>query len=1138
MDLQNDFLMHDLIDYGKKFDKTNNVIISVDRYIVAAIDTLNGESGIAMPNADDMYFRMILDQIFDDHDKGYAGTRAAFVKHIQETPGKFSTFMFYKGVKIAQDEAIAAGKKELRASYLLDHFAKNPQGLLEEYVSKITYCSPFADQDDTPDANALLTDEELGWIDEDEFDVEYNKRSLSEITCGVKNYYDKLSSEIFGQEHAVSEFISGLFRSELICETDPERRTPRATFLFAGPPGVGKTYLAETAAKLLGLPFIRFDMSEYCDKESSLEFIGSDAVYRNSNSGNFTKYVEKHPKSVILLDEIEKAHVSIIHLFLQILDAGRIRDSKTDKEVSLKDTILIFTTNAGKQLYENSESENLSALSRKVILNALEKDVDPRTKIPFFPSAICSRFATGNVVMFNHLSAETLWKIAKKQTQKNVEGFAERFGILVDVDEDVYTSLIFSEGGTVDGRTIKARAGAFFHSELFELFRLMESSKNRKNIHHLKRIRIAADLSGADEEIKKLYYSSNDKKLLVFASEQTATVCAKCLPDDSIISVQDIEAAEAALKSKPVRGVLIDLMYGAEGRQTYLNYEDEHSPARDFLNRTLKYHGDLPVYLLTGSMSGISYEERLSFYNKGVSDIIILSGDTDSFRSRLSGIPDRLHKRESIRQLSRANKLIRFETAQSVSDDGTAAEIKLFDFKTDVAVDAEDTENILSSISKPDVTFDQIIGAEDAKSELKYFVEYLNNPGKYIETGVGVPRGVLLYGPPGTGKTMLAKAVAAASDVTFLSTEGNQFLSSSVDGAKKIHDMFRTARKYAPSIIFVDEFDTIARSRAGAVPGNEKVLTALLSEMDGFKKDDSRPVFVLAATNYDVGSRGEKSLDSAVLRRFDRRIYVDLPNREERKRFLEMKFAENAAFELSEEKINNIAVRSTGMSLADLASVIELALRTAIRKGENKITEKLFDESFEEFNSGEKKHWDDSLLLRVARHEAGHALLCRYGGETPSYLTITARSSHGGYLQHDGKEDRPLSTRDELIARLRTSLAGRAAEIVCYGENDGISTGAAGDLEAATNLAYLMICRYGMSEKFGLAVIGTQAATESGLTADIYEEINRILSGELRNTIAIIEANRDRLDALVNELIAKNHLTGDEIKAVLDKPAL
>lgn len=137
-------------------------------------------------------------------------------------------------------------------------------------------------------------------------------------------------------------------------------------------------------------------------------------------------------------------------------------------------------------------------------------------------------------------------------------------------------------------------------------------------------------------------------------------------------------------------------------------------------------------------------------------------------------------------------------------------------------------------------------------------------------------------------------------------------------------------------------------------------------------------------------------------------------------------------------------------------------------------------------------------------------------------------------MQHDDNEDKPLYTRDELIAKLRTSLAGRAAEIVCYGKNDGISTGAENDLESATNLIYLMICRYGMSEKFGPAVISAQAAMNSGLTAEIYAEINRILTEELHNTVAIIEANRDRLDALANELIAKNHLTGDEIKAALN----
>lgn len=196
---------------------------------------------------------------------------------------------------------------------------------------------------------------------------------------------------------------------------DKSRKRPRATFLFAGPPGVGKTFLAEKAAEVLKIPFMRFDMSEYADKEANLEFCGSDKVYKNAKQGNVTGFVSENPRCILLFDEIEKAHMCVKHLFLQMLDAGRLRDNYTDEEVSFSDAIIILTTNAGKQLYMESESGDFSSVSRKVIVKALQSDINPSTGAPYFPGAICSRFASGNVVMFNHISAHNLRAIAKKR---------------------------------------------------------------------------------------------------------------------------------------------------------------------------------------------------------------------------------------------------------------------------------------------------------------------------------------------------------------------------------------------------------------------------------------------------------------------------------------------------------------------------------------------------------------------------------------------------------------------------------------------------------------------------------------------------------------------------------------------------
>ena len=1169
MESRNSNLLDQLIEYGKQLDKSPSGSITVERFMIAVIDLVTGKSSIVVEDEVRRQFNEYLSKVFPDADQNFSETRKKLYEYSLNAHSVADTINFQKSLSMAFMSVRNEEDPPFTAFVFLKFLCSNPSGFLREVLVGNPTGDRVGNKDDNKkDDNTVVNkdnqNDKISWINratdsvknrsdkndktekepqkEPMKDYADPKEFLSDLTEDIKKKYNVLVNTVMGQEHAVSQFVSGFFRSELIAKTEEDRKHPRATFLFAGPPGVGKTFLAETVAEMLGLPFERFDMSEYCDKEAALEFIGSDAVYKNGKRGNFTKFVAENPKSIILLDEIEKAHINIIHLFLQILDAGKIRDSFTDEELSLKDTILIFTTNAGKQLYETGDAKNLSLLSKKVILKSLEKDTNPATGQPFFPAAICSRFATGNVVMFNHLPAEVLRQIAIKKIKENTESFEKTFNIEFDIDENVYTALLFSEGGSVDGRTIKARAEAFFFDEVFELLRLITSEATDASIERVNKVKIHVELPHDEPEITRLFREEDKNAVLLFSSEKTVEKCRYYAPGVDIIGAQDIESAKKQLRDNDIRFILVDLHHGSPSADHgLLNLEDVESVSRDFLHVIREYYSDIPVFILETEEYTINDEEKFSFLSMGVEDVISIHSGADDLDSDLLNISHKLHQRNSVNELARANKLIRFETAQKIDHENHTALINLFDLKKTVAVEAEDTENILSNVSKPDVTFDDIIGAEDAKSELKYFVNYLKNPKKFMGTGVSAPKGVLLYGPPGTGKTMLAKATATASDVTFITAEGNQFMKKYTgEGRDSMEKLFRTARKYAPSIIFIDEIDTIARVRTGSenTVGTESVLTSLLAEMDGFKNNSSKPVFVLAATNYDVNATGEKSLDPAVLRRFDRRIYVDLPNRGERKKYLEKRIAENSIFEISEEKIDNIAMRSTGMSLAQLASVIELAMRSAIKDGNLKVTEAIFDEAFEEFNSGEKKNWNDDLLLRVARHESGHAFLCWQSGETPSYLTIVARGSHGGYMQHEDNEGKALFSRKELRDRIRVSLGGRAAEIVYYGEEDGVSTGASGDLQSATALARSMICDYGMSERFGLAAIENNATVFSNFAAEIYQEINSILSEELEKAIAILSENKAAIDAIVDELMKQNHLTGDEINAVFEKHAV
>ncbi len=1045
-------------------------------------------------------------------------------------------FVFAKYAYGAEGTAKKHGLDLITVSVYIELILKEPTASIKKYLLSVGEEKAEGEDDGltASDLRSIFDEEKTAEEKEEEAKEEELSGAdyLAKTIADTAKIQKTLLESIFGQDRAINTFASGYFQAELMARSRKGNKKPQATFLFAGPPGTGKTFLAEKAAEALGRPFRRFDMSEYADKEANIMFCGSDSVYKGAKEGEVTSFVSKNPRSVLLFDEVEKAHINVIHLFLQMLDAGRLRDSFTEKEVSFTDAVLIFTTNAGRNLYNDPTVTNLSALPRKKIIKALSTDINQYTNSPMFPAAICSRFASGNVVMFNHLNAGNLHTIARREIEKNVGGFEESMGVEVAVDDRVAAALIFSEGGKADARTVNGRANAFFYDELYELFRLLGTQKGSALP---KKVSVSVSLDSAESDVKSLFVNAKDPEVLVFADSETAKECKEKLTNIVCHTTSSIEEAKDILFNHDITLVICDVRTETrESAARVLNAEDIDSVGHDFLNAFLGKYG-IPVYLLQKQEGDISSEEFLSFAKVGVSDVLTLRTENKTgFKQAVASMCELAYSQANMLRLARENKVLSYKTAQTVSEDGELAEITLQELCLSLSTDAEDSKSILESTSKPTVRFDDVIGSEDAKAELKYFVEYLKNPAAFLRKGVRAPKGVLLYGPPGTGKTLLAKAMAGESDVTFLSAEGNQFLKRYVgEGSEAVHKIFATARKYAPAILFIDEIDAIGKDRNSQSQDHTgDVLTALLTELDGFNTDTSKPVFVLAATNYEVEKgNGGKALDGALVRRFDRKIYIDLPTKDERRRYLKMKLAKYPTVCVSDEEIENIAVRSTGMSLAELELVFEMALRGAIRSESGKVSDEMFEEAFETFQSGEKKEWSTDTLERTARHEAGHALLCCLSGEIPSYLTVVARASHGGYMQHADREDKPLYTKEELLASVRTALGGRAAEIVCYGEKDGVSTGASGDIYSATRTVESMLCSYGMDEKLGLAYADKTVAN----TQRYHDRVNEILKEQLALSVDLIRENRATLDRFVAALLEKNHLKGDEIEALFKK---
>ena len=440
------------------------------------------------------------------------------------------------------------------------------------------------------------------------------------------------------------------------------------------------------------------------------------------------------------------------------------------------------------------------------------------------------------------------------------------------------------------------------------------------------------------------------------------------------------------------------------------------------------------------------------------------------------------------------------------------------------------------------VTFADVAGQDEAKESLVEIIDFLHNPQKYAEIGAKLPKGALLIGSPGTGKTLLAKAVAGEANVPFFSISGSDFVEMFVGvGASRVRDLFNEASKVAPSIIFIDEIDAIGRTRDSKFGGNderEQTLNQLLAEIDGF--DSSKGVVILAATNRP------EILDKALLRagRFDRRIIVDRPNLAGRYQTLRV---HTKNIKLADDvDLNKIAQATAGAVGADLASLVNEAALRAVRKGRKMVNQEDLMTSFEFVIAGTEKKGTiltDMEKRIVAYHEVGHALVAALEkhAQPVSKITIVPHTSGAlGYTMQMPEEEKFLSTREELITELKTLLGGRAAEQTVFGVQ---TTGAANDIDRATELARKMITQYGMSDRFGLMALSTvsnpyldgstmmNCADETAAQAD--SEIKALLENCYEEAKRILTEKRTLLDEIALYLLEKETIVGEELMSFI-----
>ncbi len=456
----------------------------------------------------------------------------------------------------------------------------------------------------------------------------------------------------------------------------------------------------------------------------------------------------------------------------------------------------------------------------------------------------------------------------------------------------------------------------------------------------------------------------------------------------------------------------------------------------------------------------------------------------------------------------------------------------------------------LSSPSRTKVTFDDVADLKEAKEELREIIDFLKNPDKFLDIGAKIPRGILMMGRPGTGKTLLARAVAGESKVPFFHISASEFVEMFVGvGASRVRDIFETAKKASPSIIFIDEIDAIGRQRGAGVGGGhderEQTLNQILSEMDGFDKETN--VIVIAATNRpDI-------LDKALLRpgRFDRQVVLDMPDIKGREKILKLHSKEKPLTD--DVDLHKIGIRTPGFSGADLENLLNEAAILAAKNGKKKINQDDILSSIEKVMLGRERKSrviTDKEKKITAYHEAGHALVTAGLEEADPVqkVSIISRGMSGGYTIKLPTEDRRLKTKSEFIAEVAIALGGYASETIEFGD---ITTGSSNDIKKSTELVRKLVTQYGMSEKLGprtfgdtneMVFLGKEMTAERNYSEEVAEKIDKevdsFINKGMKLAQKILKDNNELLDKIAETLMKKETIEHDEFNEIIEEAGL
>jgi cell division protease FtsH len=916
----------------------------------------------------------------------------------------------------------------------------------------------------------------------------------------------KLKQKIVGQDQAISNVVKGVLSSSL-----KAGHGPRLIFTFAGPSGVGKTFLASMLAKTLNevegsdYQFSNYNMESYSEERDATMLFGSGSQYSDSALGLLTTSVRNYPRQVILFDEIEKAHSSVVTSLLSLLDSGMANDKTTQEDINFTQCIVIFTSNLGQDtLVKNVSEQSLN------VFDVLKTAKNPDTGVGFSPELV-NRLAKGYPIIFKPLKVNHLVRLAEEELAKSPDNISD---VKFNFPMEFSSFLLQSIAPEISVRRLQSSVAKFQADALLGAVDYL--SPDHKNV--LIEVQVNSNFQSIDEPITLLLLD-NDTAVNDTLGKSVSENKKTDIDDVTSIHCAEIGLLKQHLETHKPDAVLID----TELANTEEALQSAIKTIIDFNKRIAIFTYELEGILASAQSNNLHHEVREHF-------LLALDNDTRPvFDYVIQRVRFYLITERQVRQITQRHQSLRY--SQRFANTPKGALLELNDFSYEQLVFSEDISNsTLFKYSVPTLKLEDVIGLSRAKKRLIEVVEWMKNPAKLVMANVKLPTGFLFAGPSGTGKTMLAKALAGECNMPFFSVSAADLSSRFAGGTtENIKKLFDTARKYAPAIIFIDEIDAIGGNRERNIsPDSQMVVNTLLSEMDGFN-EAKEPIFVLAATNYP------DALDSALLRpgRFDETIMCDLPNKEARTQFFERFMAKHNLMWASSE--TELLVRRTqGFSSALIEQVLRESIYVSIGS-EQSVTPEEIQKSITRISYGlpsDTLVMSEEEKIRTAYHETGHLIAYKllFPALSVEFVTIIPREQSLGFVATARPDEYNSNTRDTIGRNLQVMLAGRVAEKLYHGSSDLVSTGASSDIQKATHLAMNAIYEGGLSNEIGPVNLNMLTKfEESNLLHVAQENVRQWIEESEKEVEKLLLDNNELFKHFAKTLIQKESMHADEI---------